>query len=193
MSTHLSLTKWCWAVTLWLASGFSVHAQGLEPPIGLGTLLGESSSDIHTLDEDATRFEDRALVLKYGGTGSAFCAASQTEHLTTAAVADGISNPADLIAALRVIWCYQHLPKPNRLQTLRLRLPSHYNKRGQVLSQAREGWTLWDTPNYVSIGIYDDGKRISVSTTREGGGDEFEWGLERGVWKLVRFVDGWAC
>lgn len=180
MSSHLSLTKWCWAVTLWLASGFALVAHA-QQPTGLAQLLD--------------RYETAAALFEDKGAGNAFCSADQTEALTVAAAADDIVNPGDFVAALRLIWCSQGASEAQRLLALRARLPSQTKAkvRSRLLAQARDGSTFWYTPFYAFLGVSDDGKQIRVSTSRDGGGDEYEWRLVRGVWKLIRFEAGGAC
>jgi hypothetical protein len=128
-----------------------------------------------------------------------FCEAGQEFSWASSAQVDGIAHPADFVAALRVVWCRaDDRPQAQLLMALRQRLPDDASRsstrvRSRLLAQARDVQTFWYRPYDFGLSVSRDGTTVLVSTSREGGGDEFKWVLARGKWWLVGFSGGEAC
>jgi hypothetical protein len=125
--------------------------------------------------------------------------------VTTAARKDGIQEPKDFAVALSVLWCLWDQPRTvMKAQTLpRLKLPfvavsaegrTHKRRSSAAITRwLDEVGQIGTSPFDFNTTISHGGTKIFISASREGGFDEYTLILNKGRWKLSRFLNGGAC
>lgn len=104
-----------------------------------------------------------------------------------------VFQASDLVNAMAHLWCGGDLPIVEKVRRLGARFPAQRGLAQRLRAQASEALTFWSDPYSFYVSVHASQRKVSISTSREGGGDVFDWAWRSGRWRLIRFEFGGAC
>ncbi len=157
-------------ILAYLASSFlTAHAQDVEASVVSVGVGSTAVDDIKLCSDQGRQLVERALR------------------------DEGVFQASDLVNAMAHLWCGGDLPIVEKVRRLGARFPAQRGLAQRLRAQASETLTFWSDPYSFYVSVHASQRKVSISTSREGGGDVFDWAWRSGRWRLIRFEFGGAC